>query len=143
MFLRELSDVIDLCVNYYGTPEAFQHCVRVAKMAATNPAIESQDEAEVIYQVALCHDLLEDTDCTMEEIAEATNSSMSFIENVLGLLTRKKDETYMDYIKRIRSSRNLYAYVIKLSDIKDHLNLDETLTDSLQERYVNALKILL
>ena len=142
MIFNEISNVFELCATHYDS-ETLQHCVRVAKMAAANPAVESQDEREVIYQVALCHDLLEDTSCTTWDIAQAMNGSESFVENVIGLLTRNTDETYDDYIGRLRSSRNKIAYIVKLCDIKDHLTQKETLTDSLKERYLKVLPVLL
>lgn len=142
MVFNKISNVLELCISHYNT-ETLKHCIRVAKMAAANPAVESQDEQEVIYQVALCHDLLEDTSCTARDIAQAMNGSESFVENVLGLLTRNTDETYDDYICRLRSSRNKIAYIVKLCDIKDHLTQKETLTDSLKERYLKALPVLL
>jgi len=137
-----LANTIELCAKYYQ-PETFEHCLRVAKMCTHNACMSLESNKEVIFQVGLCHDLLEDTNCTMEEIAEATGSCISFIENVIGALTRQKDETYMDYIQRIKNNNNSYSYIVKLTDIKDHLMHDETLTDSLKERYYKALPILL
>ena len=142
MVFNKISNVLELCVSHYDA-ETLKHCIRVAKMAAANPAVESQDEQEVIYQVALCHDLLEDTSCTARDIAQAMNGSESFVKNVLGLLTRNTDETYDDYICRLRSSKNKIAYIVKLCDIKDHLTQKETLTDSLKERYLKVLPVLL
>lgn len=137
-----LSNIIKLCTQYYK-PDTFQHCLRVAKYAASNPAISNDDEREVIYKMALCHDLIEDTSCTYEEIAEASISSIDYIKNVLGLLTRQSSESYEEYICRLRSSKNKHAYIIKLCDIKDHLEQKETLTDSLKKRYLSILPTLL
>ena len=103
MIFNEISNVFELCATHYNN-ETLQHCIRVAKMAAANPTIESQDEREVI---------------------------------------RNTNETYDDYICRLRSSRNKLAYIVKLCDIKDHLTQKETLTDSLKERYLKALPVLL
>lgn len=137
-----LSNIVGLCARYYE-PDTFQHCLRVAKHAVLNPAINGDDERASVYEMALCHDLIEDTDCTYEEVAEALICSIDYVENVLGLLTRKSRESYEEYICRLRSSKNKYAYIIKLCDIKDHLEQKETLTDSLKKRYLNILPVLL
>jgi hypothetical protein len=62
---------------------------------------------------------------------------------VLGALTRQKSESYLDYIKRLKKNTSPYPYIIKLADMKDHLNQTDTLTEKLKEKYWNALPELL
>lgn len=142
MNFNNLAEVQKLCLKYY-TSDGYLHALRVAHYAADNPAFESEDSKETAYLVGLCHDLIEDTNCTYPEIALAMGSAQSFVDNVIGLLTRRNEETYSDYISRLRSSNNKLAYIVKLCDIKDHLVNSDTLTDSLRDRYYKELPNLL
>ncbi len=138
---KQIAATLSLCAKYYK-PDTFQHCLRVASYAVSNVCL-TDGQREVVFQVAMCHDLLEDTDVTIEEICEATGSSKDFIENVLGALTKEKSETYVDYIKRVKKCNSTYPYIVKLADMKDHLMQKETLTDKLKEKYWEALPYLL
>lgn len=122
--------------------KAFQHCEMVAFYAVTNPCVRQEDK-DTIFKIAMCHDLLEDTDATIAEISSVTGLKRRFVEDVLGLLTKERDEDYQTYIKRLRGASNPYAYIIKLADMKDHLLRTETLTDSLKAKYWAAMPELL
>lgn len=68
--------------------------------------------------VALLHDLLEDTDMAKEDLIE-----LGFDEETakqVELLSRRDDEDYMDYIKRL--SEDHTAIKVKLSDLTDNQN---------------------
>lgn len=138
---KQLVDTLSLCAKYYN-PDTFQHCLRVAKYAIENVCL-SEEERQIAFCVAMCHDLLEDTDATIDEICKVTDSSKEFVKNVLTALTKEKPETYVDYIKRLKKCKSIYPYIIKLSDMKDHLMQVETLTDKLKEKYQEALPYLL
>ena len=61
---------------------------------------EQLDDEECIV-VALLHDILEDTSITKKDL-----SILGFSEriiNLIDILTRKKNEDYFDYIKRIKN----------------------------------------
>ena len=85
--------------------------------------------------VALLHDIIEDTETTLNEIPED-------MRNDIDILTRKEDETYFDYIHKIKNSDNRTAIIVKLADIYDHLEQVETLKPSLKKRYEKAKEIL-
>lgn len=138
----KISKTKKLCSKYYKF-ETFQHCLRVAEYASKNICLRTDEERIIAFIIGLCHDLLEDTNATVAEICEATGYTESFIINVLGALTRNKDEVYMDYIKRIKQNDSIYPYIVKIADVKDHFRQKDTLKDSLKERYVNALAELL
>lgn len=87
--------------------------------------------------------MIEDTDVSIKDIVKATGYSESFLSNVLGALTKTKDESYINYIKRLKTNKSIYPYVVKLADMKDHLNQSDTLTDRLKEKYWEALPYLL
>lgn len=137
----ELSEILSLCAKYYK-PDTFQHCLRVARYAVCNKLVK-ETQREAVFIVAMCHDLLNYTNVTIDEICEAAKFSEDFIENVLDALTQKKSEIYMDYIKRIKMCTSEYSYIIKLADIKDHLTHSNSLTDESKEKYLSALTYLI
>ena len=121
----------------------FQHCFRVACYAIANPCIVNEGEKDIVFKLAMCLDLLEDTDATIEEICGVVNMERKIVEDTLTMLTKNKEETYVEYIKRLRNSENKFAYIIKLADMKDHLMQKETLTEKLKEKYWEAMPYLL
>jgi (p)ppGpp synthase/HD superfamily hydrolase len=69
--------------------------------------------------VALMHDLIEDTNITIEEI-----SSMGFNDKVvtaLSLLTHEKNTNYFEYIEKL--SKNKIARKVKISDLEHNMDL--------------------
>lgn len=61
----------------------------------------------------------------------------------LSALTKEKDETYIEYISRLKVSRSKYSYMVKLTDMKEHLMQKDTLTERLKDKYWEALSYLL
>ena len=136
-----ITNVKKMCEAYYE-PKTYEHCLRVAKYAYDNVCLD-RSEKQTAYIIGLCHDLLEDTDVTIEKIADVTGLDVDFLDYVLGALTKNKSETYVDYIKRLKENESKYPYIVKLADMKDHLSQKDTLTDRLKEKYWNALPELL
>ena len=63
------------------------------------------------------------------------------------LLTRDKNMTYYDYIRKIKHSNNTLAYWAKMADLEDNMDLSrlENVTDKDKERvkrYQKAVDIL-
>lgn len=137
-----ITKIIELCASNYDL-KTFNHCLRVANYAVDNVCLESDEEKETAFVLAMCHDLLEDTDVSVKDISEATGYAEGFVDNVLGALTKEKGEAYIEYIKRLKANKSAYPYIIKLADMKDHLIQTETLTDKLKEKYWEALPYLL
>ena len=82
---------------------------------------------EISTTCALLHDVVEDTDITLEDLAE-----MGFpkdVLEVLDLLTHKEGVEYMDYIKII--SQNKIAVKVKIADLIH--NSDTTRTEKIDE----------
>ena len=80
-------------------------------------------EDEITTCVALLHDVIEDTDTTIDEIRD-----LGFPEEVLGalqLLTHDKNVDYMDYVEKIAG--NPVARKVKLSDLKHNSDMTRLL----------------
>jgi (p)ppGpp synthase/HD superfamily hydrolase len=69
--------------------------------------------------VAILHDLLEDTDWTLEQVAKEGFSPA--ILHSLDLVTHRKGESYPSYISRVKVDRT--ASAVKLADMLDNLDL--------------------
>ncbi len=93
--------------------------------------------------VALLHDVIEDTDVTLEELA--TIFPREVVEAV-AVMTHKEDEPYLDYVKRI--SANPIARIVKLADLRHNSdqsrleNADEATLAHFREKYRKAFEIL-
>lgn len=101
----------------------------VAKVAALG-----QNNDEKI--VGFCHDLLEDTEATIEDLQAlgCTKEQIKAVE----LLTKKKGVDYLDYIGKIK--QNPLARAVKINDI--NCNLADDPTDKQKEKYGKVLEIL-
>jgi len=76
-------------------------------------------EDEISCCAALLHDVVEDTDITLEELAKQFPAEV--IEAV-GLLTHTEDVDYFDYVRKIKT--NPIALKVKLADLAH--NMDST-----------------
>ena len=106
-------------------------------------AEQMEDEESTV--VALLHDVAEDTDHTLEDIA-----AMGFSRNVmeaLALLTHDEAVPYMEYVKALRN--NLIARRVKLADLRHNSDLSRLDADQIDEKalarvkkYADAIKLL-
>jgi (p)ppGpp synthase/HD superfamily hydrolase len=78
-----------------------------------------QDSTEAMIGAVL-HDVVEDTDITIDQLAEAGFSSA--VLEAISLLTHDKSIPYMDYIRAI--ARNAIARQVKLADLIDNMDLN-------------------
>ena len=117
-----------------------------------NPAIEHPISVMVLVSsysekvVAILHDVMEDTDLTVEDIEKEVPLSEKEKE-ALVLLTHKKYEPYIDYIQKIKDSGNSIAFIVKGADVirnkgRDRSFLPEKDQIRLLNKYNIALKIL-
>lgn len=87
-------------------------------------SVEKMDERIV----ALLHDVVEDSETTIEELANEGFSKK--ILRAVELLTKTEHKTYEDYIQEIK--KNELARVVKSADLKDNMNISrlKTLTEN-------------
>lgn len=137
-----IKKALNLAINSYDE-KTYAHVMRVAGYVASNNAIEPNYKEGCIV-LAILHDILEDTKVTLDSL---DNVFIKAIVEGLKILTKDKKEDYNAYCKNIRdksdSLAGTYAYFVKLADMKDHLNLKDTLTDRLKEKYLEGLAELL
>ena len=103
-------------------------------------------EDEISCCAALLHDVVEDTDISLEELAKQFPAEV--IEAV-GLLTHTEDVDYFDYIRKIKT--NPIALKVKLADLAHNMDstrfagvpVPEGRIGYLQSKYTKAKAILL
>ena len=105
--------------------------------------LAEQMNTEETTIVALLHDLVEDTDYTIEDLVD-----MGFdksITDAIALMTHADNVAYMDYVRAIKD--NPIAKTVKLADLKH--NSDLTRLDTIdgkalsrREKYLKAIAIL-
>ena len=78
-------------------------------------------ENETDKIVAILHDVIEDTKVTKEDLSLLGYSSE--IINAVEILTRHNKEDYAQYIDRLISSNNLTVLNVKLSDLKNNMDI--------------------
>lgn len=105
--------------------------------------IAEQMNDEYSTCVALLHDVIEDTDITLEDLKDE-GFPQEVIE-AIALMTHDDDTPYFDYIRRIKT--NPIATAVKLADLQDNSNyerLDKVEIKDLQriEKYREAKRIL-
>lgn len=104
-------------------------------------AEQMKDEDTTV--VALLHDVIEDTDCTLDDL-RALGFNERIIEAV-ALMTHDDAVPYMEYVSLIKS--NPIARAVKLADLRH--NSDMTRLDTVTprdveraEKYAKAIKLL-
>ena len=89
---------------------------------------------EAERMAAVLHDVVEDTDLTLADIAAA-----GFAPDVVAAvdaLTHRPDESYEDYVER--AAANPIARAVKVADLRD--NMDISRFDRLQDKDLARLK---
>lgn len=78
-----------------------------------------QDSPEAMV-VAVLHDVVEDTEFTLDQVAEAGFSAA--VVNALRLLTHNRETPYLDYIELVASDP--IARQVKLADLIDNMDME-------------------
>lgn len=107
---------------------------------------EQMGDDEYAICVALLHDVVEDTDWTLQQLAQAFPRE---VVEAVALLTHDPREPYMAYVKKIRG--NALARRVKLADLKHNSDLSridqaqwqEAKTKARLEKYLKAWNYLM
>lgn len=83
---------------------------------------------------AVLHDVVEDTDVTLDMLRD--EGFPAEVVSAVGLLTKRKGERYMDFIRRL--SCDPVASAVKVADLVD--NLDESRLPEIRERDIARLE---
>lgn len=99
-------------VDKAGKPY-IEHCKFVSKLAEDSAAIlgMSEDDQLIVSIAGMCHDVLEDTDTTYEQLIDLIGPSTA---KIVKLCTHDKDVSYDDYLKQVCTDR--LAMVVKYAD---------------------------
>lgn len=93
--------------------------------------------------VALLHDVVEDTNVTLEELAKIFPKE---VVEAVAVMTHGEDEPYLEYVKRVCT--NPIARIVKLADLRHNSdesrleNADEATRAYFREKYRKAFEIL-
>lgn len=112
MSKANIDDALELVVREFkgvtdkdGEPYVM-HCLRVM-MGVADPLAQ---------QVAVMHDLVEDTKITLEDLAQ--RGFPAEVVEAVGLVTHAESDSYADYV--IRLKENALARQVKMSDLRDN-----------------------
>lgn len=104
--------------------------------------IAEQMDTENSCIVALLHDVVEDSDITIDYLSKYFSEE---VMAALKILTKNENDDYVEYIKRVKT--NKLATKVKLKDLKHNSDLTrlDIVTDEDRERstkYINAIRYL-
>ena len=105
-------------------------------------AVASRLGGEVEKIVAWLHDVVEDTEVTVDELRELFGDEVA---DAVAILSRNKNEPYMDYIRKIKS--NEIARKVKMADLSHNMDVSRLpiITDAdwkRVEKYKKAYELL-
>ena len=114
-----------------GKP-VYIHALRIAS------ALDMLGYDEDYIVTAILHDIIEDADRELGDVLWRFNRN---VRKAVHSLTRKKSETYFEYIERVSQGSDI-AIKVKQFDVYDHLYFKQNINDSLVKRYETASEIL-
>lgn len=139
-YIADLATISDFARQYYSNKK-FNHVCRVAAYAFEKAQNDSGINLNDVYIVALCHDLIEDTDCPQNELVDLIGENL--FSSVI-LLTRDDTEDYETYCKNILYSDDDITKIVKQADMKDHIiQSDGPLDEKVRNKYWPVLKYFL
>lgn len=93
--------------------------------------------------VGFLHDVVEDTDMGIEDIAKEEFGKD--VVEALTLLTHEEGMPYEDYVRRIVESGNELALAVKRNDLKDNISRNDCATEKKKrifEKHQKALRMM-
>ena len=122
LILDEFADKKDA-----GGHDYLQHLYAVAEGVDKKGEIagsEYNPDIRVFYRrayiVALLHDILEDTDCSEQELRNA-GCDDDIIEAIKSVTRRKDEQYYFDFIKR--ANKNPMGRIVKICDLENNMDI--------------------
>ena len=118
--------------------DKFEHSLRVMEYTRDTAKIYGISDLNFrLAIVALLHDVVEDSDTTLDEIEKEFSR---YTRNCVEVLTHDKENmSYSEYIDLIMNCPLPEAKAVKHADMKDHLRQKETLTPYLKEKYFEVI----
>lgn len=108
--------------------------------------LHNEAQGEDMLIAAILHDVVEDTNITLQEVTGAFGSKVGYLVDAVSRrrpdLDSTKDETYFDFIRRVKAS-GPEAITLKLADIADNTDPRRPRIGSLADKYAKARAILL
>jgi (p)ppGpp synthase/HD superfamily hydrolase len=124
----------------HGSIEYWKHPLAVSELGSELFRDDFTEEAKI---VALLHDVIEDTSYNTKDLLDMgyTNTIVRSVE----LLSKNKDLSYADNIRRITNSNDLNAIMVKYCDnAVNYSSLDDLSEEYhwMKKRYRNSMNIL-
>ena len=135
----DFADAAAIAAQAYGTRRDRSGGLLLAHGVNVAQAL-SRTATPTAMNAAILHDILEDTDWTIEDLARWGVDSAAC--EVVDVLTRRSGETYMDYIRRICHAPGVAgdtARQVKVADLT--VSFDRADSDALRERYEQSLPL--
>lgn len=136
-----------VCDKWYPKKKK-EHCAAVEALAMADPMFFTLSDEQKFFVKALAyaHDVIEDTDCPLDDLIECIDidgefERLDFVRD-LTLLTHQKGEEYYKYVSDIVNSRRIFAVMVKRADMMDHLQRKVTLTEKLKKKYFPVIPML-
>jgi hypothetical protein len=136
----EFADAVAIAARAYGASRdrsgglLLAHSVNVAQAMG-------RTATPTAMNAAVLHDIVEDTDWSIEDLARRGVDSV--VCEVVELLTRRSGETYVDSIRRICDAPGVVGETARLVKVADlTVSFDRADSDTLRERYEQSLPLL-
>lgn len=107
---RQIAEQAHAGVTRWGGEPYIVHPERVAK------SLERRGHNATIQAVGWLHDVIEDTDWTLDALTKEVGGNVS---QYVDIVTHKDGESYSEYIERI--GNDFIATLVKLTDLDDNL----------------------
>lgn len=91
------------------------HPIEVARIALEIAEYYGFSPSDDIYQIAILHDVLEDTNATRDSLGQAGVDP--FVVNQIDRLNKNNYTCYTDMITHIASTGGKYVRIVKLADL--------------------------
>lgn len=101
--------------------------------------LHNEGAPEFLLCAAILHDTVEDTNVTLDDLTEIFGERIAEIVDTVS----RRDESYPEFIQRIKDSGDTAAIALKLADITDNTDPRRPRIEKLIERYEKARKVLL